>query len=457
LHRPLDNHDGLLDSDDRTFDEVRDFGLPFEEAAEFCGIGTQPLANSGPAMGFEEHDRISEHAEDVALMDLFALEGKLAKCHRRYEEHSPQALEIRFALAKALKSLGKHDEAENHYRKILDKDSRIDVQAYLGMILAESDRLEESMKWLFIALTGFIVNFGDYSFQGNTSLFVLVYGLFDRLIRQNEQKWAPLKKCMTQMLATLREPKSDEHIHRICPQLFIHGLSFAYQCCLLGLISSAKCLYEYLLEHSSSHFVNNRHAFEKAVAHQRYGLLLRKEKDWASSAKHLLLACKSAMKSGSYDRRLVVLLAINFTNLRPHLTTQPDEEDPLAESIELMLDRMRYQNFTSELVHVSRVEKYFESGLPRHFATFEPSAISHQMAHFTLPSITTEPSREDRNYTSTAGVSRRMTRSMRKSASRTMSLNPSVETSESTSSDESNPRGITWSDDENPGVDDGMF
>jgi hypothetical protein len=38
-----------------------------------------------------------------------------------------------------------------------------------------------------------------------------------------------------------------------------------------------------------------------------------------------------------------------------------------------------------------------------------------------------------------------------------MSLNPSVETSESTSSDESNPRGITWSDDENPGVDDGMF
>lgn len=419
--------------------------MPFEERndlAELCGVGKQPFWISNPVTETEAQDRAFE---DAAMMEVFALQGKLVQCLSRYEEHSPQALEIRFLLAKALSGIGAENEAESHCRRILDKDDQNpSVQTYLGMILAQNDRLEESTKWLFIALTGFLISFGNYTLDENRWLFDMIYDLFTISIQRD---WVPLTDCMTEMMVTLRKLKSDSDIPQICPQLFIHGFSFAQKCNLIGLNNSAKLLYEYLLEHSRTHFVNNSYAFEKAIAHQRYGLLLRKESNWTSSAQQLLLACRSAMKSGSYDRRMVVLLARNFNDLRPHLAAVPNETDTLAKNIELMLARMRYQNHTSKHDRVAQLEKYFESDLPIHFATFEPSAISHKVARLTLPLRTTETSRDEGEQASTAGPIRTMTRSLRKSPIKSEVKSLSTSLSENTSGDGSHPWGTTMSDD----------
>jgi len=440
------NHrDNTTANDKIIFEEVKETEMPFGEhndLAELRGIGKQPFRKPSSVGETEEQDRA---LEDTALMDVIALQERLVQCLRHYEEHSPQALDIRFLLAKALNGIGVQNEAESHCRRILDKDPQISVQTYLGMILAQNDCLEESTKWLFIALTGFVMNFGTYSLEENRWLFDMIYDLFVISIQRD---WVSLTDGMTEMMATLRKPKSDADIPQICPQLFIHGFSFAQKCNLIGLNNSAKFMYEYLLEHSCTYFVYNSHAFEKAIAHQRYGLLLRKEGNWTSSAQQLLLACKSAMKSGSYDRRLVVLLANNFDDLRPHLSAVPNKVDTLAENIELMLATMRYQNHTSKLDRVVQLERYPEPGLPKHFATFEPSAISHQVAHLTLPLRTTETSRDEEERASTAGPNRIMTRGLRRSAVKSEVKSLSTSLSENTSVDSSHPYGTTMSDDE---------
>jgi len=63
---------------------------------------------------------------------------------------------------------------------------------------------------------------------------------------------------------------------------------------------------------------------EKGNARQRYAVLLRNEESWITSAKQLLLACKSAMDGETYDSGLVALLTRDYDKLLPHLAFEVD-------------------------------------------------------------------------------------------------------------------------------------
>jgi hypothetical protein len=323
------------------------------------------------------------------------------------------------------------------------------------MILAKTDRVEESTTWMFAALTGFIIFFNVHSLQENVYLFDSMLDLFTELALRSERDWASLKARMRQTGDTLDKWASGEALPDTCPQLFIHGFYFAHACADLNLFNEAKYLYDYLLEASVLYFSTNQHALEKAIAHQRYGLLLRKEGNWTASANQLLLACKSTMRSGSYDRRLVSRLAKNFDHLRPHLATQPDQEHTLAEEIGLLLKRMRYQSFTSKQFHVLSMDRYFESTLPRDFAIYEPSAISCELAQFTLSGGSTLPSVASRGHKyliSTAVLSIRSHKSV--NASMNESKITSINDDANSIGDGSNKSGIYYANSENLGEND---
>jgi tetratricopeptide (TPR) repeat protein len=115
--------------------------------------------------------------EDAANA-VISLTGEFEQYNVRHAKHTPQALTVLFNLAQALEKIGKHEEAENHYRKILSIESRINVQTSLGMILVKSGRLEGSTTLLFHALTDFIVNFCSNSLLESEWLFGLIFELF---------------------------------------------------------------------------------------------------------------------------------------------------------------------------------------------------------------------------------------------------------------------------------------
>lgn len=381
--------------------------------------------------------------EDAAN-DVIALAGESEQYEARHAKHTPQALTVCFNLAQALEKIGKHEEAENHYRKILSIESRINVQTSLGMILAKSGRLERSTTLLFQALTGFIVYYSTYSLLESEWLFDLIFELFVETVSRRGEKWDAFSEYMDQMQATLRNANSDEDMHRIWPQLFIHGFSFAHQCYILGVIRSAECLYKYLLECPTVHFDNPHHQFEKFKAHHMYGLLLRKEKRWKPSAKQLLLACKSVMESCSYDRRLIRLFRVIFSDLRPHLASQLHQEDALADGIEAILVHMWNEVPAPKHPHDSWVENYLQSDLPRDVANFDLSdlVISNHFAQLTLPVQSTASSRIDKGLSTTASITRTLTKSIW------------ANLSESLSGYESHKLALTFSDEENFGVSD---
>jgi hypothetical protein len=381
--------------------------------------------------------------EDAAN-HVISLAGEFEQYEARHAKHTPEALTVHSNLAHAPEKIEKHEEAENHSRKILSIESRINVQTSHGIILAKSWRLEGSTTLLFHALTDFIVNFGGYSLLESERLFGLIFELFVETVSRRGEMWDPFSEYMDQMMATLRKANSDEDMHRICPQLFIHGFSFAHQCYILGVICSAKWLYKYLLECPTLHFDNPYHQFEKFKAHYMYGLLLSKEKEWKSSAKQLFLACKSIMESGSYDRRLIRLFGVMFSHLRPHLTSQLDQEDTLADEIEAILVRMRNEVPAPNHPHDSWVENYLQSDLPRDFANLgllDP-VISNHFTQLTLPVRSTASSRIDKDLSTTASITRTSSKSIW------------ANLSESLSGYESHKLASTFSDEENFGVSD---
>lgn len=241
-HELSDDEDIITDHED-ILGELRELEDPFPEQGdlpELRCIGTQSFL------------------EDAAN-DVISLTGEFEQYKARHAKHTPQALTVRFNLAQTLEKIRKHEEAENHYRKILSIESRINVQTSLGMILAKSGRLEGSTTLLFHALTGFIVYFSSYSLLESECLFDLIFELFVETVSRSGEKWDPFSECMDQMMVTLRKANSDEDMHRIWPQLFIHEFSFAHQCYILGVIRSAKCLYKHLLECPTVHFDNPHH------------------------------------------------------------------------------------------------------------------------------------------------------------------------------------------------------
>jgi hypothetical protein len=203
-------------------------------------------------------------------------------------------------------------------------------------------------------------------------------------------------------------------------------------------------LYKYLLECPTVHFDNPHHQFEKFKAHHMYGLLLRKEKEWESSAKQLLLACKSVMESGSYDPRLIRLFGVIFSDLRPHLASQFYQDDTLADEIEATLVRMWNEVPAPKHRHDSWVENYLQSDLPRDVANFDLSdpVISNHFAQLTLPVRSTASSRIGKDLSTAASIARTSSKSIW------------ANLSESLSGYESHKLASTFSDEENFGVSD---
>jgi len=423
----LSDDEDIITNHENILGEVRELEDPSQEQddlPELRCIGTQSFL------------------EDAAN-HVISLTGEFEQYEARHAKHTPEALAVHSNLAQALEKNEKQEEAEHPSRKILSIESRINVQTSHGMILAKSWRLEGSTTLLFHALTDFIVNFGGYSLLESEWLFGLIFELFVETISRRGEKWDPFSEYMDQMMATLRKANSDEDMHRIYPQLFIHGFSFAHQCYILGVTCSAKWLYKYLLECPTVHFDNPDHQFEKFKAHHMYGLLLRKEKEWKSCAEQLLLACKSVMQSGSYDRRLIRLFGVIFSELRLHLAFQAHQEDTLAGEIEAILVRMG-EVPTPKHPHDSWVENYLQSYLPREMANFDLSdpVILHHFAQLTLPVRSTASSRSDKDLSTTASISRNSSKSIW------------ANLSESLSGYESHKLASTFSDEENFGVSD---
>lgn len=402
LSSQLNYHDDTVVNDHNLSEEVREFGLPFEEYNVWPDLPNnllQPFLESRSMIAVEQKDEISEEA---ALKDPSTLTGKLTRYLRQNREYTPQALTVRFELAEALIEIGKYYEAEDHCRDLIAIDSQESVAALLGTIFARTgrleDRLEESTKWLFIALANFILDCTNYSLQQNERLFRRIYYLFAELIWLSEQDWDPLTKTLKEMMGTLKDLRSDEDIHRACPELFIHGFHFAHNCIALNFVYPAKYLYQHLLE-PSSFYLNARHASEKAKAHQMYGLLLSGEKNWSSSAEQLLLTCESTIESGSYTHQYAAFLTITFNNLRPHLPSENDRPGSTVKTIEAKLDYMKNQISVSDNgFSVLPVENYLQSNLPGLRGAILLADMSLQ-AQLTLPvrSIVSSQGRTDSN------------------------------------------------------------
>lgn len=421
-----------------------------DDSPDLRYIGSRPLPDPHPSTDISEKDVASE---DIALKRLVALVGTLEQHQRQHGEDVAQALNIRFQLVQALTGIGAYDEAEAHCYKVLEKESRVDVQILLATIYAKTDRPTGSANWLFYALTDFIVLFTKYTLEESVGLFNTIMELFDELSFHSGQDVVPLKAVIDQMWTTLQRPNSGGAPTAIRSQLFVHGFHLAHQCTVLNLWMEAKHLYKYLLEHPSIDVTNNDHAFEEATAHHMYGILLGNEMSWKSSAEQLLLACKCAMKSGLYDRRHIVLFRMNFSDLRPHLRFEP-HGDTLAEKIENKLAEMQGKRPIVKDRRVSRVETYLKSDMPWHFGTLELSGIAEQLARLTLPvrSIASSQGDLDRKSTvlrGTANGSRRGGKSEATSGSGSMSWNMS--------GDGSHVLGTTLSEGSYPGLCDWML
>jgi hypothetical protein len=409
LSEQLDTHNTALAKLRHMFAQLEEvLHLSDEQSTSpgLCCHANQFLLDSYSTIDNEQED---ESPEAVALEDLLGLAVKLAESHVKHGQFASQTLMQEFELAKAVERNGYQEEAEYHCTRILGRCPQIDVESFLGMILAKASRLEESTFCLFRAITSFIIHFGDYSLQANARLFAPIESLFAELIHLSEQDTASLTSCMTQMMYTMLRANSEGTTLQIHPQLFIHGFSFAHECSVLGLTDSAKSMYRYLLEHSALHLDAILHAKEKATAHERYGILLREEEEWMSSAEELLSACKCVMKSGTHDGRFNKFLERDYVELLPYLASESNEEDSLARKIREALNCIQRQvsshlRSTSGTVQASRLEEYFSSDLPINLATPEPSAITH-VGQFGFSSTATDPVQGDLDLTSTESLS----------------------------------------------------
>jgi hypothetical protein len=291
------------------------------------------------------------------------------------------ALEDMLSLTQAWETRN-YDRAEYHCRRILDRCTQTDVQCFLGMILADTSRLEESAFWLSSALTSFIVQFDLYSLNQNHEIFKPIESLVNKLILRNYQLDTTfLADCMCQMVALIRQADLDNAVHQITPQLFIQGFRFAHACAVSNLLSSANYTYDVLLKHSSSHLDAALHGIEQARAYQRYGLLLRRLGRWASSATQLLSAYKSVMKSRTYDGGLVTILEDDCAELLPHLSLELENERLLADALKEKLTQIQLEYRPSPL------EDYVLSAdLPSVFITLDPSP-AQQVLQFRLPAM----------------------------------------------------------------------
>jgi hypothetical protein len=413
LFKPLEDA-GLAEHKNK-FEEVQASEYPSsrqESPPDLHRIGDRFLAESHSTIVNEQWE---ETAEESSLECVSGLAVKLANSHIERDEFAPQTLKKEFELAEALEGMGQYEKAEYHCRRILDTHSQIVVEAFLGKILAKTHRFEEATFWLFHALAGFIILFIQNSLDENARLFARIEAVMIELLLQSDEGAPSLADHWSLMRDTLQKPTSDGEIYQICPQLFLHGFSFAHECLALGLVDSdqylldsAECLYRDLLGHSF-HQLDVHHAIEKATAHRGYARLLRKEKKWIPSVNQWLLACESALNSAIHDRDLIELLESDYHKLLLHLNCEPHEEGSLKDSMKQALARIRGPSpfaieHISEPAQSSHVEEYLlSSDLPLHMIAVEHSVISH-VARFGLSLGLSSSAHGDKDRASTTSM-----------------------------------------------------
>ena len=338
---------------------------------DLCYVGTYSEVDD------EQEDCSSEAA---ALEDLVNLTEILARYQNQHGKTAKPTLQKEFELAKALEKNGHYDEAEYHCRRIIETDPKIHVRCCLGLILAKTSRLEESISILFSAITLYIIHFHYLSEREYTESSAMIGFLFNELSDLSESNWRPFLSCSSNMMDTVQRALSEgETLDEISVYLFACGFFLARKCSIFGFIDSAKHMYQVLLEHSGFYIGGGLNEMVKAKAHQRYGRLLRKEAAWTSSAEQLLLSCESAISSGSPDTRLIELLEEDFIELSPHLIPTIADEEPVAAKIQNALTEYRGYIQMSQTPKSGldlRINDYFDSELPPSFVNVE-ALVNH--------------------------------------------------------------------------------
>jgi hypothetical protein len=351
----------------------RDISDDEQSRPGLCCVGGQFYVESCSTIDYEQR----ETSEDAALEKLLDLTSRLAEFQQKYGEFDERTVVEEFKLAISLQHNDYLEEAEYHLRRVLNEHKRPTVLSILGMILAKTSRLEESILLLFSAFCHFIVDFSSCSIEYNSRVFIWIKYHFNGLVLKSELDWTALILCMEQMTVTIQKATSEGTTSKTFSELLIHGFSFAHEWSVLGKVDPAMDLYRVLFQHSS-HLNAADYGIEKAIAHQKYGLLLRTKGRWISSGEQLVLACESAINSGTHNRQLTALLGRSYNNLRPHLTDVLDEGISLAEKLRRMITQIQLQNFlypqdSSKAVQLSRIDEYFSSDLPVLFSTLQTS------------------------------------------------------------------------------------
>lgn len=297
---------------------------------ELSGIGAQFPADDGSAIAYEQF----KTAEDIVLGKLFDLTLSRAISRGKHGEFAPLTMQCEVRLATELYKINHFEEAEYHLRRLLHRYTPSTVPLRLGMLLLFTARPEESVELLFSSLSTFIVEFPRYSTDENSVNFDAINFLFANLARFGALgvNWGPLETCMHEMTATVQKSFAQSTSDQIFPKLLVHGFSIACECSQAGILEPAKDLYRVLLQHC--HRLDDPvYEVTKASAHQTYGVLLRGEQNWISSAKQLLLALQYTTNLCIHDTLLEEILIIDYNELLPRLVDTDGEEKSLLKEL----------------------------------------------------------------------------------------------------------------------------
>jgi hypothetical protein len=375
-HELGDYEDGITHHHKTIVEEVSEFERAWNEtpSQDHCFEGGQLEVQiySGGLRPALEINGDTNSRSDATLEQLFSLEAALLEQHRKHGEFGLPTLLKHFELAKALEEIGYHHEAEYHCRRVLGRCCHTEAEVFLGIMLVNLNRVEESMTVMLRALTSFIIQFDTNSLHENILLFDAIELLYGILIFLREQDDRALSVCWCQLATTLGAASSNENMVQTHPQLFIHGFTLAHEASLLGLVEGADWMYDYLLQHCAVYLDAVDHALEKATARQRYAAVLRMQNQWRSSAHQLILACKSAGHSATVASQLYDELESDYNKLLPHVRGN------LEARLRRSLDRIRPEMGTT------RLDAYFRSNLPINFVRPDLPALS-QLDRFATP------------------------------------------------------------------------
>jgi hypothetical protein len=367
-HELGDHGDGITHHHKAIVEELSEFEGAWNEtpSQDHCFEGGQLEVQiySGGLRPALETNGDTNFRSEATLEQLFSLEAALLEQHRKHGEFGLPTLLKHFDLAKALEEIGYHHEAEYHCRRVLDRCCHTEAEVFLGIMLVNLGRVEESMTLMLRALTSFIIQFGTNSLNENVLLFEAIEVLYGILIYLREQDDRALSVCWCQLATTLGAASSNENMVQTHPQLFIHGFTLAHEASLLGLVEGADWMYYYLLQHCAVYLDAIDHALQKTTGHQRYAAVLRMQNQWQSSAHQLILACESAGNSAIVAGRLYDELESDSNKLLPHLSGNLEER--LRRSLVLIRPEMG----------TTRLDDYFRSDLPINFVRPELSALS---------------------------------------------------------------------------------